>query len=780
MKFTRLSFFFTRSASVIVLGGFLFAIFASARAQQSSPYFPGTGKKAVVQNIEEIKNPSVILMLALAPGFEDRAAIAYYRIARGATVAVAYVTNGEDLPSDFSGEMFYQLAARRKEEAYQALSFLGAQSFFLNIPVDEFSAGGGSFHPLQHLGAVLDSKLDTLMALVKPDMVVLNSDALSPTGKSARLAYLERSVIDYCRRTVVHRSEWNIKRVFVQTNDEVKIVKIPVEQKNSLWRKNYISIAKEAEAWYKSLRFQISLWDNKKHYYHQLYPMTALPPPTLDAGLPQFGAQMKKLYSSISRTFSIENEKSAQSGLEILEKTIRDVDASIGLYEHTLSASDLRILTTWKMGLENLRCALLGVDIPYSVGDSVVTQLQLFFFHVERLSPWMKKGKTQIVFPGTIQKEWIVNESENSFYALQDTQEFRVITPKHIPFTSTETPQGFSSLQNRTFFTFIVVHQDKNAIRNFMYRRQIPLIIAPVRSVEVLTPQVVLYRDSSVFVRLRSNVRDRSGGEIYISDSLVSSLKVKVELPGKNFVVTKTLPLQWKDTLNTSSHKVTLWASGNLSVGSFVCRYLDVKSNTAAKVALYSIINNSPVQIALSRLGLSPTRLDAAQFTENNLSKFTAIVIDQFSAQNLLSSPERVSELLQWISKGGKLVMLPQYGSEMGNRLLNSTISFSYLPIIGGSEAIKIDSTESVFEAPNMISENNFNTALFPLSFGGVRGVFDKDMNVLMKSAVSNAPLLVKRVMGSGTVYYCSLNLFPRFLSVDEVSYRLLANLVAQ
>ena len=77
-------------------------------------------------------------MIAFAPGLEDRASIANLRIGSGATVAVAYVTNGEDIPSDLSGEMFYQLASRRKEEAYQALLYLGAQAYFLNIPIGGF------------------------------------------------------------------------------------------------------------------------------------------------------------------------------------------------------------------------------------------------------------------------------------------------------------------------------------------------------------------------------------------------------------------------------------------------------------------------------------------------------------------------------------------------------------------------------------------------------------------------------------------------------------------
>ncbi|MDE3058661.1 MAG: PIG-L family deacetylase [Bacteroidota bacterium] len=753
----------------------LFVGVENVRSQPLSPYFPNTGKGAVLQNINELKNPSVILMIALAPGFEDRATIAYYRIARGPTVAVAYVTNGEDIPSDLNGEMFYQLASRRKEEAYQALSLLGTQAFFLNIPVNDFPACDSGWHFLPSLNAALNDKLDTLMSVVQPDVVVLNSDPFSPGGKSKRLAYLQQILAGFTRR---HKT--TIRRIFVETNESQQAVKIPVEQKNTLWRRTYLQIAGEAAAHYTSLRFQIPLWENGRlHYYRQLYPAAVKEPVSLDAGLPELGPELKTLFTSIRSSFAVGRERPLAKILKILEAGIRDVDASIGLYGHTLNTSNLRVLATWKSGLENLRCAALGVDIPYTVSDTVVTPVQLFFFRVEHLSPWMKKGKTQIVFPGVVEKKWVVNEKRDPFYALSDTQAFRVLSPRQIPLTSAETPQGFSSLQSRASFSFIIVHQDKNSLRNFMYRRDIPLIIAPYRSVEVLTPQIASYRDSAVVVRLRSNVRDRSGGEMFISDALVASPKVKVSLPGKNYVVTDTLSLRWKDTLIAQNREVALMAGGNLAIGSFVCRSLDVQSSPRARIGLYSAINNSPLSSALRRIGVSPSKLETEQFTGNNLSKFSAVIIDQFSARSLFSSRD-TSALLDWVKSGRKLIILPQYGAGAENSLLNGIIHFSYLPFIGYNEPVKVDSAEHLFEEPNKISGNDLRGAWFPLSFGGLHGTFDNSMQVLMESADNRMPLVVQRKIGKGTVLYCALNLFPRLLSLDEASYRLLANMVAQ
>jgi len=176
----------------------LFTMISAAYAQQS-PYFPRTGANAAAEILREIKNPSVYLVVALAPGFEDRAAIANFRIGTGADVAVAYMTNGEDIPSDLNGEMFYQLASRRKEEAYQALSYLGAQSYFLNIPVSHFPNGNSCFYPTTAITKMLNDRLDSVVTQIKPDVIVLDRDPLSVSKESARFTYLRQLIVNNLR-----------------------------------------------------------------------------------------------------------------------------------------------------------------------------------------------------------------------------------------------------------------------------------------------------------------------------------------------------------------------------------------------------------------------------------------------------------------------------------------------------------------------------------------------------------------------------------------------------
>ncbi len=741
---------------------------------QPSPYFPDSGVRSVEQDLLGLKNPSVYLLIAIAPGFEDFASIANFRIGRGSSVAVAYVTNGEDIPSDSSGEMFYQLASRRKEEAYQALSYLGVQTYFMNIPADEFSPTD-RFEPTR-IDKLLNSRLDSLMSEIKPDVVMLDHDPLSGRGQSNKLAYLKALILkDIRTRESLHL--WNAKRFFIYSNDRQKASSyIPVEQKDPFWSKSYLQMAYEAAESYRSLKYQIPLWvGDDSHRYEQFYPVASKPFLPPDKGLPLLGKDLNKLAAAVHSVLTIERIPKKEKQLAKLSDVISETDALIREDEYSLDQNDLRVLTTWKGELEKLRCAILGVVVPFKMSDTVVTPLQLAFLRFGELGAPFREGKNRILFPGVFEKKWIVNESHYNFYDLKDSSEFRLLPTNSISMNSTETPQGFAAMQVRTPLPFIVVHQDSNPEFNFMYKHEIPLIIAPIRSEEVLTPSLVMPHDTEIVVRIKSNVDEKSGGLFYVSDPVVSSPLEKVELPGKDIVLTDTLPLIWKDTLLTAPHEVTIWASQRISIGSFVVYPLDVKANIKREIGFLSAIENSPIQIALHRLGVDITLLDTVGFSNKILSDYSAIIVDQFSIAKLLKLFSQQA-MDQWIGKGGRLIVLPQYGSGATSLFPGDKTEFSYLPVIGFDEKVSTDSTEKISTILHGINEHSFDSERFVISYGGITGAAGDSLKVLMKSG--DHILLLEKRIGLGAIFYCALNFYPRLLAIDHASYRFLTNLL--
>ncbi len=754
----------------------LFTMISAAYAQQS-PYFPRTGANAAAEILREIKNPSVYLVVALAPGLEDRASIANFRIGTGANVAVAFVTNGEDIPSDLNGEMFYELASRRKEEAYQTLSYLGAQSYFFNIPVSQFSNGNNCFYPTPVIAKMLIDRLDSVVTQIKPDVLVLDRDPLSVSKESARNAYLRQLIVNTLHDKK-RMSRWKIKRFFVETFESHDAVVVPVEQRDSLWSESYAHMAQRAEEHYASLKYQLPLWkEGAAHRYIQVFPEKAKSPLPLNKGLPQIGIPLQGVSATIHSIASIDKLLNRGKRLEMLSPAIAQIDALIQSHAQSMDPTDLRVLATWKLQLENLRCQILDVRIPFSISDTVVTPIQVFFLQFGNLNAVSNTGETQILFPGVVQKQWIVNESQNTFYPLKDSSQFRVLSPRSISLNSTETPQGFGAMQVRTSLIFIVSHQDANPNRNFMYREEIPLIIAPFRSVEVLSPRVMMYRDTNICVRFRSNVRDKTKGVVYINDPVVSSPQKKIEFPGKNFVETDTLFLIWKDTILTAPHEVTIWAGVGNPVGNFAVQPLDVKVNAKARVAICSSIENSPVQIALRRLGVATALLNTTNFSTKEMSDNSVIIVDQFSFNKFLGLGRQLDSVEQWLRHGGRLIILPQYGTEQKNPFLGNEITFTDLSAGDCKEKLFIDSTDDVFRLPNTIEESGFPGELFAISFNELAEKKNGDSKVLMRTG--NRVLILEKRLEQGKIFYCAMNLFPMLLDLHKASYELLANLIS-
>jgi GlcNAc-PI de-N-acetylase len=755
----------------------LLFIITSVASTQRSPYFPRNGAKATDQVIREINNPSAYLVIALAPGFEDLASIANFRIGNGASVAVAYVTNGENIPSDVNSEMFYQLASRRKEEAYQALSYLGAQAYFLNIPVNDFSAGINCFHPTAALTKALNDRLDSVIAQVKPDVVVVDRDPLSTSKGSARLTYLEHLIINKLRDTTTSLL-WSMKRLFVQTNERKNTAVIPVEQRDAVWSKSYDAMGAEAENFYESLRYQIPMWKwGGLHSYVQRYPIGMKPPLQLHSGLPDIGVKLQTLQPAVSSVNSIKKFPTQGKKLEMLRTVIAQVDACIQGSGKSMTPTDVRVLTTWKLGLEKLRCQILNVSIPFSVSDTIVTPIQVFFLRFGALDSVLHSGKIHVLFPGVIQKQWIVNEAQNNFYDLKDSTQLRVLSPRSISLNSTESPQGFEAIQVRTPLVFIVMHEDANPNRNFMDREEIPLVIAPYRSVEVLSPLVMMYRDTDIYVRFKSNVRDKTKGGVYINDAVVSSPQKEVELPGKNIVVIDTLRLMWKDTLLTAPHEVTIRAGKGISVGSFMVRPVDVRINVRTKVSICSTIENSPVQVALRRLGVAATLLDSANISNTELLRNSVIIVDQCSFDKFLRISKQLDSVEHWLSSGGRLIIFPQYGAEPINPFLGNDITFTQLSAGDCQEKLFLDSTNVVYHLPNKISGSGFTEEKFPISYSEIAATKSDLSRVLMKAG--NRVLFLEKRVEKGKIFYCAMNLFPRLLDLHKASYELLANLVS-
>jgi hypothetical protein len=743
------------------------------KAKSDSPYFPELGRNAIIQEAQDLKNSSVILVIALAPGLEDLPMVAYYRIGRGSRVAVAYVTNGEDLPGTGNDDSFYQLAGIRKEEAYQATSFVGAESYFLNIPASAVPAGGSTLHAQPDVEGLLRAKLDTVLELVKPDVVVLQRDPLLLMGDSPRLTFLKR-IITKIRNRQGASSHWIMKRIFVQSKTGRHAWHVPVEQKNLLWSKSYSVIGKEARENYRSLTSLLPLLEKSEfHDYQLFFPSDSKQLGEMDGGLPALGQELHSAYPIVQKAVSFGSDFDNEKILGNLTIAIGQIDALINHNESSLNRGDLRVLSEWKQGLEKLRCSVLGIAIHYTVSDSVVTLVQLFYLHVKLDTSLFSRGEVRILFPDVIEKGWMANEKQDTFYPLRSTNEFRIFTPRGISYTSPETVEGFGAFQVRTPFTFMIVHNDSDPVHNFVYRKEIPLTIAPPRSVEVLTPHIIAHRDTILRVRFSNNTHDPMSGTVFLDDPFVSSPRHPVKLPTKNYVLIDTISLQWKDTTFSGVHEASLQAGQSVRFGKFYYQSIEVKTTSHGKVGFYSIADHPILQTAFLRLGVFPDKCDTTGNLDDKLSLLSTLVIDEFSLRSFVGSQQSNSALQRWLEAGGQMIVFPQY--EFSDR----SVDFGFLPIINAAGTIAIDTSDMVFQFPNRIRENDFRGMSVPLSFGELKFSDSEGVRIPLRSKKENGPLLAVAPVAKGKIIYVALNMDAQFLGMQDWAYKLLSNLLS-
>ena len=225
----------------------------------------------------------------------------------------------------------------------------------------------------------LNNRLDSVIIQVKPDVIVLDRDPLLESKESERTAYLRRLIASDLREKK-RAALLSVKRFFVQSADGPNAVALPVEQRDPVWSENSVEMGQKASECYASLRYQIPLWDeHARHRYVQAFPENAKSSLPLEKGLPQIGNKLKTLLPAINSIYSIEKPLKRENRLEILHHAIALADSFIQNEAALMDPTDLRVLASWKLHLESLRCEVLGVSIHYSVSDTVVTPVQLFF-----------------------------------------------------------------------------------------------------------------------------------------------------------------------------------------------------------------------------------------------------------------------------------------------------------------------------------------------------------------------------------------------------------------
>lgn len=775
--------FVTRGLPVLLL-----ALLAGCeRTPPPQSYFPETGRRALQQRSLEARTDLRVLALALQPGSEDLATLAYFRLGRGATTMSAFVSNGEAGESDLRSEYPAYLAAVRRAEATRAAAHVGAEVYFLNLP-DLVAAHDSASVRLAWPADSVRAKLARLFLKFQPDIVLL---APEPERGAAGTSWPRHCLAADVLATVQQlksadsalpanglgaRHRWRVDRVFV---DDGNGVRPPLQQMHPQWKKSYEAIGDEAGRAYASLARQRTIWRAGRPVgYTLLAGASPTPLTSLDAGLPlsasgRLAGLEKRVHDLTSKT-----EGGKESGA--LTEIVSLIDSvSLLLVEKDLLETERRRLLHWNKTLGDLRCTLLGVEVKFTVSDTALSERQLTYLTLTKVTGLSKGGNTSVFFGNVdAQTGWIVDEGFEHKLPLRLNDPYRLLSPKQVTYTFPPAYYQQQSAEPYQKLLFFVIHRAANRAQDFTYRAEAKFTFGPRFSTEVLNPIVRMHAREHLRLRLTNFSRDGVADEVWVDDAYATARPSRFRLSQKGATHLDVLPLTWRGNPPPGNYLMQVQID-SIPEANFLARNFPAAVDSTKRLGLLAALADSPAAETLRRLNLNYTALSPGADWENRLDSLDVLLIDR----RLLSfQPELAQKrvaLQRFAEAGGHVIILAQEAPVWNNGPLWEGLHL--IPVLSwdANTPLQTAAAHALLVSPNHLEASDWEGWLFRRAYNLISGPALVDAETPIQTAAENAPLLVTKALGRGRLTYVDLALAPQLLNVHPGAFRLFANLLS-
>ena len=770
------------------LGGLLLlaTTWNPAPAGEDSPYFPRDGARAVHQRSLDITTPVVVMVVAPEPGSEDPALLAYLRAHQGFRTAVTFLTNGEATAGDTLSQYPVWMTGERKLEAHRAARLLDAEAWFINAPD---AAAPDRWTDLAQFwdstGAT--KRLVEAVRTVQPDIIVLTADPRGPAGRmSARdtvaLSTVRKAmtVAAGSRDTSMSRGllPWTVSRLYAARPS----ARVPAAYtlRHPLLHTTPSTMADAAGALYRTLRLRIRGWAGRASSYHEItngaLTAPATPPEKIGLELSDPGTHLRSVAQG-ARAAVRTNARGIRSvAVKDLLPLIASTEYAIVQQKKVLARRERRIAIAWKEALEDLRCAVRGISLPFSASDSVLTADQIFFLSVAPDPATRGKGETIIIFPLAVSGEWTVNEKIGYFFPLDSAARFNILAPTEVQYTVPASEFGLSQSRMETVFPFVVIHKNPRRELSYMYRRDVRLRFGPRRTFTLRTPLVYDAPSTPVIVELQNISRDRFRGDLVLSDTTGEPDHLPVEFTRKDEKIVDTLYLPGETAKTTDGRLLLLELSGRGGKRSVTARAFSVRADSSVRAGLLSSIFDSPLEEVL-RIAGQPRADLAVQGVEAGTHPSTTLLIDRDYLSDTASTVVVRRGIASWIRNGGHAVIFPQRGG--GAAWLSDTFGASFRgrdPVPPGSPVTS--PWNGVAAAPNAIVQADWDWWVETRAFEEIVSSRE-DGKVIMAAADGSVRLIANYPVGNGSITLVAADLQSQLMNYHPGVYRLMANLIA-
>lgn len=455
---------------------------------------------------------------------------------------------------------------------------------------------------------------------------------------------------------------------------------------------------------------------------------------------------------------------------------VDSVDAAIGL---TFDRTGLRMkhLIDWKGVLENLRNALLGVTVEYTLSESVLAPRQLTHVRIQSVTGIREGGSTEVYFPSA-ERGWILNEGIRARLPLVVPGEFRMISPENVAF---DLPAAEYSLDQpitlRPVLLFLL-HKGKTREENFTYRISLPIRFAPKLATEILTPIVRCSPGEFLVTRMTNNSRDGLRDTVAVNDTVVRAAAKVVRLNGKGLSQTDTLHLKWRDSIPEGASMIAV-TLGGIEVARFAARKFDVAVDTSLNVGLLTALKNSPTADALRRLGLPHVhQFRNVEEARTASAALNVLVIDR-RYTTLSPKSEPLRPLLDDLTRrGGHVVILAQDAQPWNASPLWEPLRLQRDPTLSAQPPAFVDTAHSFLRGPNRLGAPAFQDWVFASGYNNVSVTGDVSVEIPIRYD-ARRPLVITAAVAGGRMTYTELAFGPQWMSIHPGAFRILANLLS-
>ena len=768
-----------RWACAIVIG-FTLIFLSCGRSREPSTLFPDTGKAASFQRVLDLNSHLRIMGIAIEPGFEDFATLAYLRLGRGAKIRCVYTTNGDFGENDVRTEFPQYTADRRRREASDVMSRLDGECYFLNMA--PCVAGRDTAYIRRVWPAdSLRMRLATVLSQFQPD-VILVFRGIDSVKQDPRLDIIEADLLWAVEKLKRDRERtdrpgtdgtrsWNIHRIFMEVMEKGEFG-FPVGARHRMWGRSYRDIGDWISTSYASTAAQRASLPEVDRRYHLIYgdrdPENPFPDWELHFPLPESFYSVEQRIESLTAGARHGATKRNIESLCALMDTVHVHMRQAYLYDDR----ERRLLFDWKNALEVLRSTWKGISVMYTIEDTVMTSRQLNYFTIDRVIGLEEGVKAAVYFTGL--EGWAVNEQSKNRFPLKVGQSYRLLSPTEIELTI---PPGQSSLQTASVgksIGFYVVHHEGATEDHFVYGKRFDIDMGPFQTVEILTPIVRMEAGEHLVVRI-TNLTKEVVKDYVLADNEWATIESHLfELQGKHDFVQDTLEIVWKKFPDEGTVMVPLLI-GNTEVGRFAARHFHAEVDTSRRVGLLAGLEGSPTANAIRNLGVDLRSVEPGEDLRDVLSGLDVAIIDGCA---LTVKPELTlyrDTLDHFVRQGGHLIVLNQNAYVWNKHPLWDGIRLYPTVLLDKDMELDLKNVHRLLLSPNQISEADFKGWLKRLAPHSIRGT---EESVIRVQSEGDALLMSKRE-GGGLITYVALDLVPQLMNYHPGAFRLLANLIS-